>query len=250
MYCHVIYYLQAHNSRLRTVPFREYVGFGDGTRFHAVMVAAQSLNPKFVAYVVDRDITLHILMKKPTTIRQEQRRGATICVENKLNCIILHPFLHPRKIFAPPSQPTSTSKMDVFLKELLADKEDVIIVSDSAKIPCYCNTKSGRRFSSQYPLNRSFRRLSCPAPESRWECNEDSTVSTRKGGRNPTVSKSSEHITPLVSGSGKEQTTINDLSTLQDMNKAQRIIRLVESLAMRAVITIRGHRRKNSAPPS
>jgi hypothetical protein len=144
--------------------------------------------------------------------------------------------------------------MDAFMRELLVNRTDVVIVSDPAKIPYYSSERGMvvRRASSS-----SFDKLVSSKADSRWKCRSDASFGNGKKGQDSALPKPSElgrfrrNSASKKKNKGLSRTVAHDSSiggnAMQDKHRAQRIIRLVESLALRAVVTVRGRREKNDA---
>jgi hypothetical protein len=145
--------------------------------------------------------------------------------------------------------------MDVFMRELLMDRNDVVIVSDSAKIPCYASERGMvlvRRASSS-----SFDKLTSLKADSRWKCRSDASIGDGEKGQDSALPKPSEigrlrrKSVSRKKNKGLSRTVAHDSSigenALQDKHKAQSIIKLVQSLSLRAVITVRGPKENGAA---
>lgn len=139
------------------------------------------------------------------------------------------------------------------MKELLLNRGDVVIVSDSAKIPYYSRSNSFRR-----SYETAFAKVTPSKGDARWQGRCSPAIVEGRRGRDDAVSKpfqsqsrrnsaSRKRTSGLKPNSSKGYRRSTATSALQDTNKAQSIIQLVQSLAMRAAITVRGPREKNAA---
>jgi hypothetical protein len=137
--------------------------------------------------------------------------------------------------------------MDLFMRELLVNRNDVVIVSDPAKIPYYA---SQRGMVVRHASSSSFDKLVSSKADSRWKCRSDASVGNGKKGQDSALPEPSElgrlrrKSASKKKKKGLSRTVAHDSSiggnAMQEKHKAQSIIKLVQSLSLRAVITVRG----------
>jgi hypothetical protein len=144
--------------------------------------------------------------------------------------------------------------MDAFMRELLVNRNDVVIVSDPARITYYA---SERGMVVCLASSSSLDELVSSKADSRWECRSDASVGNGKKGQDSALPKPSEvgrlrrKSASKKENEGFTRTVAHDSSiggnATQEKHKAQSIIKLVRSLSLRAVITVRGPKENHAA---
>jgi hypothetical protein len=144
--------------------------------------------------------------------------------------------------------------MDAFMRELLVNRNDVVIVSDPARIPY---NASERGMVVCRASNSSLDELVSSKADSRWECRSDASVGNGKKGQDSALPKPSEvgrlrgKSASTKENTGSSRTVAHDSSieenATQEKHKAQSIIKLVQSLSLTAAITVRGPKEENAA---
>ena len=165
-----------------------------------------------------------------------------VCIVSKDFCSLSQNFHHTNRNLT--HHHNNNNNMDRFMKNLLANRGDVVIVNDSARVHYSESSGFFSESSAEMEVPKSSK------ADSRWKCKSQSpcpvtNAKTKDSALNlppkPKTSLSSPTLTLKSKTEAKKKTAPppRQLSKEeQDANKAQQIIDLVQSLAFRAATAI------------